>query len=167
MAQDLTFKIKVSVEPDTEPEPWEGQGIAGIVVKANAERRYTLAVSYPANKPDVDTARDGYKDFAGPDAVEEAAWNYMLKSRNVGRWHEAGTDGAGEVVESYIYRGPDWVIKSGDDEHTVQAGDWLLGVRWNQETWDLIKSGEISGISPQGQAERVEPSPEALAGLRG
>lgn len=163
---DTVFKIKVSVEPDTEPETWEGTGIAGMVIKTEAERRFTLAVSYPANKPDVNTARDGYQDFAGADAVEDAAWNYMLKSRNVGRWHQEGTDGAGEVVESYIYRGPDWLIKSGDSEHTVKAGDWLLGVRWNQETWDLIKSGEINGLSPQGVAERIEPNADTVAGLR-
>jgi hypothetical protein len=162
-AANLSLRIKVSVEPE---ETWDGQGVAGRVVKAVAEQRYTLAVAYPANKPDVGTARDGYRDFAGAEAVEECAWNYMLKSRKVGRWHEDGTDGAGEVVESYIYRGPDWVIKSGDAEHTVTAGDWLLGVRWDQPTWDLIKSGEIAGISPQGMAERTEAKPEKVAGLR-
>lgn len=167
MAKDLTFKIKVSVESDTDPEPWNGEGIAGMVIKSTDERRYTLAVAYPVNKPDVDTARDGYKDFAGPEAVEDCAWNYMTKSRRVGGWHEDGTDGDGDVVESYIYRGPDWVIKAADgSEHTVTAGDWLLGVRWSENAWQDIKEGRAAGMSPQGRAERIEPTPEALAGLR-
>jgi hypothetical protein len=95
----------------------------------------------------------------------KAAWEFM-KSPAIGLWHEDGTDGAGHVVESYVYRGPDWVIKAGDAEHTVQAGDWLLGIRWSEETWPLVKSGKIGGVSPQGRARRRTPSPEAVAALR-
>lgn len=162
-----SFKINVTVEPDTPPEEWNGEGVAGMLVKTVDEKRYTLTVAYPVNKPDVGTARDGYRDFSGPDAVEDAAWQYMLKSRKVGAWHEAGTDGAGDVVESYIYRGPDWLIKAADgSEHTIMAGDWLLGVVWNQDGWTAIKDGRASGISPQGMAERITPDADKVAGLR-
>ena len=86
----------VVIEPDG--EQWDGTGIAGRVVKADGARRYTLAVAYPANKPDVGVARDGHRDFAGPEAVQDAAWNYLKEHRIVGAWHEDGTQGAGEVV---------------------------------------------------------------------
>lgn len=165
---DLNLNIRVSVDGDIAKERWDGTGVAGEVIKAVAEKRYTLTVSYPANKPDVEKARDGYRDFAGLDAVEECAWNYMLKSRNVGAWHEDGTDGCGEVVESYIYRGPDWEVAAADGStQVVKAGDWLLGVRWDVPTWDRIKAGEIGGVSPQGRALRRVPDEDALAGLRG
>jgi hypothetical protein len=124
-------------------------------------------VAYPANKLDAATARDGYRDFAAPHVVEDAAWSYMTKSRQVGLWHEAGTEGAGDVVESYIYRGPDWVIKAADgSEATVKAGDWLIGIRWSEETWPLVKSGRIGGVSMQGKAVRRKPSPDAVMSLR-
>lgn len=159
MAAIPEVNINVHVTYD-DPPAWNGEGVAGQVVKSDATRRYTLTVAYPANSPDVSVARDGHKDFAGVAAVEDAAWDYMVKSRNIGLWHADGTDGAGEVVESYIYRGPDWAITAADgSEQVIKAGDWLLGVRWNESTWDRIQKGEIGGISVQGRAQRKTPSP--------
>jgi hypothetical protein len=151
-----------------EPEPaWDGEGVAGKLVKAQPERRYTLMVAYPANKCDVAVAKDGYQDFADEDAVEEAAWNYMLKSRNIGLWHQDGTDGAGDVVESYVYRGPDWPIEAGDGStHVIKAGDWLMGIRWGEAAWEDVLAGRINGVSMQGLAEREEAAPADLIGLR-
>src|SRR5215469_3119171 len=163
---EINIPVKLTVTYETAPA-WDGQGVAGQLVKAAPERRYTLMVAYPANKCDVAVAKDGYQDFAGEDAVEDAAWNYMIKSRGIGLWHEDGTDGAGEVVESYIYRGPDWVIKAADgSEHVIKAGDWLMGVRWTPEAWADVLSGKINGLSMQGSALREEADPADLIGLR-
>lgn len=148
------------------PESWDGKSVAGALIKAEEERRYTLVVAYPASKADANVAADGFQDFAGHDAVEKAAWSYMLKSRQVGLWHQDGTEGAGAVVESYVYRGPNWTIKSGSAEYTVQAGDWLMGIQWSEDTWPLVKSGRIGGVSMQGSAIRRRPTAEALAALR-
>lgn len=137
------------------------------VIKSDSERRYTLGLSYPSNRPDVGKAADGYRDFAGTQAVEEAAWAFMRKGAGVGLAHRDGTDGHGVVVESYIYRGPDWHIKAADgSEQLIKAGDWLLGVQWDPPTWDAIKAGIYNGFSPQGGASRRQPSAEALANLR-
>lgn len=162
---------KVTVEPDeavkadAEHEQWDGTGLAGVIVKADATRRYTLAMGYPANSPDVSVALDGHRDFAGPEAVEDAAWQFM-KSRKIGLWHEDGTDGAGDVVESYIYRGPDWTVKASDDsERVIKAGDWLLGIVWDEQSWDQIGKQEINGVSMQGKAKRRVPSAESLESL--
>lgn len=148
-------------------DEWDGTGVAGAVLKTEDERRYTLTVAYPANKADTSVAADGYRDFAGPQAVEDACWAYTTKSRQVGLWHEDGTDGAGDVVESYIYRGPDWTVQAADgSEQVIKAGDWLLGIRWSEQTWPLVKQGLIGGVSMQGTASRRQPSAEAIEGLR-
>lgn len=148
-------------------EQWDGTGVAGAVLKTEDERRYTLTVAYPANKADASVAADGYRDFAGPQAVEDACWAYTTKSRQVGLWHADGTDGAGDVVESYIYRGPDWEIEAADGStQVVKAGDWLLGIRWSEQTWPLVKQGLIGGVSMQGTASRRVPSAEAVEQLR-
>lgn len=137
------------------------------VVKSSEERRFTLGVAYGADLPDVGKAADGFRDFAGPEAVEQAAWSYLRKGGGVGLHHQDGTEGHGHVVESYVYRGPDWVVEAPDGStQIVKAGDWLLGVVWEPETWQAIKSGQITGYSPQGSARRREPSPEAIARLR-
>lgn len=166
MAQ-ASFRVTVDVQPETVDERWDGQGVAGQLVKAQPERRYTLMVAYPANKIDVAVAKDGYQDFAGPDDVEDAAWNYMLKSRNIGLWHADGTDNAGELVESYIYRGPDWEVTAADgSKQVIKAGDWLMGIRWTPEAWADVLTGKINGVSMQGSAMREEADPADLIGLR-
>ncbi len=137
------------------------------VIKAVEEQRYTLGLAYGANLPDVGKAADGHRDFAGREALEKAAWSYLKKGGNVGLGHLPGTDNAGTVVESYIYRGPKWVLKATDGtEQTIEPGDWLVGVVWEPEAWALIKSGKINGFSPQGNARRRTPDSEALTQLR-
>lgn len=133
------------------------------VLKSEPERRYTLGLAYGANLPDVGKAADGFRDFAGPQALEDAAWSFLRKGASVGLDHMDGTEGHGQVVESYIWPGDAWPQPNG---YVVQKGDWLLGVVWDEPTWELIKSGRINGFSPQGSARRRKPSPEALAQLR-
>lgn len=145
---------------------WDGRSVKGIVVKSEDERRFTLTVAYPADKADVAVAADGHLDFASKAAVEDAAWGYMAKYRDVGAHHQEGTSGSGQLVESYIYRGPDWAIKSGDSEIVIKSGDWLMGTIWPPEQWEKWKTGEYGGMSPQGGAKRRTPSPEAVAALR-
>lgn len=163
---DMHVHVHVHVD-EAVKDAWDGEGVAGMLVKSDDERRYTLTVAYPANKPDIGVAKDGFQDFASKTVVEEAAWNYMLKSRNVGAWHEGGTDGSGEVVESYIYRGPDWAIKSANGEEvTVTSGDWLMGIIWAEDSFTAIKEGRATGVSMQGKVKRRTPSPLDLANLR-
>lgn len=174
--QEAVFKIRIAIEPDGEPtatvtkaeaDPAEAEGLAGVVVKAVEDQRYTLTVAYPANKADIAVAQDGFRDFAGVAAVEKAAWSYLRKSPNIGLWHSDGTDGSGEVCESYIYRGPDWVIKATDgSEQVIKKGDWLMGIIWSEKSWPLVKQGLIGGVSPQGRAKRRMPDPAAVASLR-
>lgn len=115
------------------------------VLKSTPEQRYTLGLAYPANR------LDKHGDFATAEQLERTAWTYMVHKRSVGVGHLPGTDGAGTVVESYIYRGPEWQITK---DTTVRPGDWLLGVVWTEKAWGVIKSGRITGFSIQGWAKR-------------
>jgi hypothetical protein len=144
-----------------------GDDVACFVVKSDSDRRFTLGLAYGANLPDVGKAADGFQDFANQDVLEDAAWSYMQKSREIGLNHVDGTAGHGTVVESYIYRGPDWHLKAADGSDVViKAGDWLLGVQWDAPTWADVKAGKYNGFSPQGRARRRTPSAETLANLR-
>jgi hypothetical protein len=147
---------------------WDGETIKGVVVKSEDETKYTLTVAYPANSPDVAKARDGFQDFASPGTVEKAAWSYMRNAINnggeIGAYHQDGTEGDGILVESYIYRGPDWAVKAADGtEQVIKTGDWLVGVIWSDTAWDSFKSGESTGVSMQGMARRQAPSPSDVA----
>jgi site-specific DNA-adenine methylase len=114
------------------------------ILRSEDERRYTLGVVYPVREVDA------HGDYTTPAELERAAWEYMRKSRKVGLMHRPGTEGAGEVVESYIYRGPPWEING----QVVEPGDWLMGVIWREDVWPLIKEGQITGFSLQGWARR-------------
>jgi hypothetical protein len=137
------------------------------VVKTEGEKRVSIHLAYPALKRDVQRAADGFVDFAGPDAVQDAAWHFMKQGAKIGLFHEDGTTGAGTCVESWLHRSDPWVIKAVDGStQTIMPGDWLIAIQWPPDTWELVKSGVINGVSMQGLASRRKPSPEALAGLR-
>lgn len=157
----LSGAIHMQEHPD-EADDVEKDLLGLAVLKSSGERRYTLGVAYGANLVDAGVAADGKRDFAGPRAVEDAAWAFLRKGASVGLHHEDGTEGHGVVVESYIYRGPDWPCDNGV---VVKAGWWLLGVLWDEEAWMAVKSGLIAGFSPQGTAVRRPLRPELASEL--
>jgi hypothetical protein len=148
-------------------EDGNGPDVALKAVSFQPERKYTLGLAYPANRADRAVAADGFRDFAPPDVLENAAWSYLRKGAKVGLLHHKGTEGRGSVVESYIYRGPDWNIDTPSGEKVmIKAGDWLMGIIWDDLAWRGIKSGKLTGLSPQAKVRRRIPSAETLAGLR-
>lgn len=121
-------------------------------------------------KPDIGVAADGFRDWSSEESVEKAAWTYLRKSPKVGLFHQQGdsSEGVAEVVESYIYRQETpWIIRAADGtEQKICKGDWLIGLVWSEIGWQMIKQGEITGISPQGRAKRRRTDPADLASLR-
>jgi hypothetical protein len=121
------------------------------------EQRYVLGIAYQAGPdPRIATGADGSRDFFSPEELEKAAWEFTKSSRSIGLFHKNGTEGHADVVESYIYRGPDWDLGDGV---VVKSGDWLLGTILDDIAWDMYKSGEFTGFSPQGTARRRRPDP--------
>lgn len=155
-------RVTVTVDTD-EPEvaktTWDGETTSQLLLKATEERRYTLSVGYPADLADAAVARDGHRDFASAEEIEKAAWAYLESAREVGLRHANGTEGAGRVVESYIWPGDDWDANG----QVVKKGDWLIGIVWDEPAWQDIKKGLINGTSMQGRASRRNPSPADMA----
>jgi len=136
---------------------------AYCVVKSAAELRLTTGLAYPAFKPDVARARDGFRDFASKEVLRKCAHNY-LRNPGVSLYHAQNTDGHATVVESYVWPdgAPDWRV----GETVIKEGDWIVSVIWDEETWPLVKAGAINGWSPEGGCRRTVPDPERLALLR-
>ncbi|MEE1838204.1 XkdF-like putative serine protease domain-containing protein [Streptomyces sp. SP17KL33] len=119
------------------------------------EQRYVLGVAYQAGPdPMIKRGADGGRDFFSPEELEKAAWGFLQNGAQVGLFHADGTEGAATVVESYIYRGPDWALDGGV---VVKSGDWLVGAILDEHAWQLYKSGRVTGWSPQGSARRITP----------
>lgn len=119
------------------------------------EQRYVLGVAYQAGRdPMIKRGADGGRDFFSKEELEKAAWGFLQNGPETGLFHADGTEGAATVVESYIYRGPDWHI--GNDV-VVKSGDWLVGAILDEHAWELYKAGRVTGWSPQGSARRITP----------
>ncbi len=116
-----------------------------------AEQRYVLGVAYQAGRDErISKGLDGARDFFTPAELEKAAWEFLANGPVVGLFHVDGTEGAATVVESYIYRGPEWDL----GDVVVKSGTWLLGAILDEQAWGLMKAGKITGWSPQGTATR-------------
>lgn len=120
------------------------------------EQRYVLGIAYQAGPdPRIAKGADGHRDFFTAEELEKAAWGYLQDGGGqIGLFHADGTEGAARVVESYVYRGPDWDLGGGV---IAKAGDWLIGAICDEQAWRLIKSGKVTGFSPQGVAKRRRP----------
>jgi hypothetical protein len=171
---DGTVEVDTGRQAAAAKATWDGETIAvGPLAKSEPELRYTLNVIYPADKADIAKAADGHRDFASKDVVRKAAWDYMQNYRAVGTCHTEAQaaavgvpllqDGAAELVESYIWPGPDWEPVEG---FVVKSGDWLGGFVWSPEAWAAIKDGRLGGVSVEGGAKRRKPAAAAVAGLR-
>lgn len=140
------------------------------VLKANAERQFSLHLAYPAWGVDTATALDGMRDTISPDELELGAWQFLKNGGQIGMFHEDGHAGpdVGRCVESYIWRAPPWKLTATDgSEQVIKAGDWMIGVQWESPAaWSAIKSGRCKGVSIQGDAIRRALTPAAIQGIR-
>lgn len=117
------------------------------------EQQYILGVAYQAGPdPLIQKGADGHRDYFTPEELEKAAWSFLAEGgTEIGLFHIDKTVGHVRLVESYIWRGPDWVMGNGT---IVKAGDWLIGGICDDVAWSLVKSGKVTGLSPQGVAKR-------------
>jgi hypothetical protein len=117
------------------------------------EQRYILALAYQAGRDQrIAKGVDGGRDYFTEAELEKAAFSYLSSGNpQVGIGHADGTTGAATVVESYIWRGPDWDFGDGI---VVKKGDWLVGMILEPKSWELAKAGKLAGVSPQGTARR-------------
>lgn len=114
--------------------------------------RYILAIAYLAGPDErIVTGADGNRDYFTEAELEKAAWAFMQGPREIGLYHEDGTEGHAAVVESYIERSPQPFELGGE---TVTPGSWLIGLILDDTAWSLYQAGHITGLSPQGQAKR-------------
>jgi len=116
-----------------------------IILKTDDEKQMVYGIVYSPGEVDTDG------DFATAAAIEKMAYKFMKngKTPNVDQQHDFVAD-EGFVAES-------WITKSGDPLFADQpVGSWAVGIKVeNQETWALVKSGEIKGLSMAGAAQTV------------
>ncbi|MGJ9460111.1 XkdF-like putative serine protease domain-containing protein [Oceanobacillus sp. CF4.6] len=125
-------------EPDFQKE------VKVFVNKDDDEQQLVYGLVY---EPDVE---DSHGDFMTPTEIEKAAHVFMKDARNIDKQHDFNS-GVGEVVESYIAPA-DFEI----GEESITKGSWILVTKANDEIWEDIKKGDITGYSMAGTAEIIE-----------
>ncbi|MEC5149152.1 XkdF-like putative serine protease domain-containing protein [Cryobacterium sp. GrIS_2_6] len=118
------------------------------------ELRIVLGVAYQAGPdPRIKKGADGSRDYFTADELEKAAATFLRDGgRQIGIEHMDGTIGHAEVCESYTWPSDDpFVI---DGEVVASKGDWLIKALLDEVSWELVKSGKLTGFSPQGSATR-------------
>lgn len=112
------------------------------IVKVDEDKREVTGVVY---EPDV---ADSEGDFTTADEIKKAAYLFMKnrKTTNIDKQHDETPD-EGFVAES-------WIVQKNDARlPDAKEGSWAVVIKVeNDETWEGIKSGEITGLSMGGVA---------------
>lgn len=149
------LKVEASREVAITGDGGEVDAVIKALEVAGAPKRFVLGVAYPAAKV------DGHGEFMTADQIERTAWDYARNHRRIGFFHADGTEGHADLVESYIYRGPDWVTSDIDGkEQVIKAGDWVMGAILDEPGFDLVRRRKADGWSVDGEARRRKrPAP--------
>lgn len=124
------------------------------ITKADKARQIVYGVVY---EPDVE---DAHEDTMTADEIEKAAHGFMERQNtyNIDKQHDLDAD-KGYVVESYIAPVD---MQLGDQD--IKKGSWVAGVKvLDDDTWEQIEKGEITGFSMFGAGKRVEVEEEEVS----
>jgi len=125
-----------------------------LVSKAiDEEKRYTLAPWY------IPDSLDAHDEWADKDEIQRAFWNYLKNPDRTIKLQHNRDIVAGEWVEGLTWPHEVEVqVKHPDGDRAIKfpAGTPFLGVIWEPWAWQLIKDGEIRGLSIGGKGKRME-----------
>ncbi|HBU81754.1 MAG TPA: terminase [Paenibacillus sp.] len=128
------------------------------IAKVDDTKQIVIGVVY---QPDVE---DSHGDMMDAVEIEKAAHLFMegQHTYNIDKQHDLDAD-KGYVVESYI---APCDMEIGDQ--VIAKGSWVAGVKvTDDDTWEDIQKGEITGFSMfgVGKREEVEDEEEVSKGL--
>lgn len=107
--------------------------------------RIVMGIVY---EPDT---KDSQGDWANEDEIREAAYSFM-ESEQVYKINHEGSGASIRVLESFIAP-VDYELEG----EKVKKGSWMLGSRVvDEDVWEKIESGELTGYSMAGMALRIE-----------
>lgn len=118
------------------------KSLHGEFVAKDADKQIVTAPVLIPDRPD----RHG--DEVSAENIEEVAQDFLANYQNVDVMHTL--ENVGVPVES-------WVTRSAldFDGKEVPAGSWMLSVKVNNdEVWQAVKSGELTGFSIFGKGQR-------------
>lgn len=114
-----------------------------FINKSDEEQKLIYGIVYEPDE--IDT----HGEFAKANEIEKAAHDFLADNRNIDLQHNFKSD-YGTVVESYVAP-VDFKIAN----DVVKKGAWVLVTKANDDIWEAVKKGEITGYSMAGQANKT------------
>jgi hypothetical protein len=153
-----------------EPVDYLGEGMfqACSLKKQKMSTQFSLdeekrMIYSPAMKPGIliprldEVTREKYFVTFKPETIERMAQRFLIEGRTNKTNYEHSDVKFEDVylVESWIVNGQqDKAYSLGYTPEQVPVGTWMVGFRIdNQEVWDMIKQGQVKGISIEGNFE--------------
>ena len=115
------------------------------IKKTDEEKRIVYGIVY---SPDQ---YDAHEDYSTAGEIEKACYNFMKNARTkqIDKQHDLNTN-------QDCYVGENWIVKNNDALFPAEVGAWATGIKVeNDEIWEQVKKGEITGISMYGTAEKI------------
>lgn len=139
----IVKKIGVPYTSDLPATPTRAMRIAKF--DASGEQRFVLGIVL---EPET---VDSQGDIYSADEVRLAAHVWMEDFQNLGHQHRVLVNSGVHPVESYIAP-----VDMNVGGQMVKSGTWLLGVHVvNDAIWDQVKTGQLTGFSIGGYAQKV------------
>lgn len=124
------------------------------LIKQATEERFTLAPWYIPDK------YDAQNEWTDARELQKALWDYVRGGDRTIRLQHDTSIKAGEWVEAmtlpHEWTTPVQKSNGATGSITYPSGTVLLGVVWEPWAWEMVKSGEITGFSIGGSAERID-----------
>jgi len=99
---------------------------------------------------------DKQGDIIPDHEIEKAAHGYLANHRKVDADHDL-FDGKGTPVESWtLKRDMAFTKPDGTESREYPKGTWVMGIKFDDETWSRLKSGELGGLSIYGGAKPLD-----------
>ncbi len=164
LIDDLYLELVSAVETPAQPSDWVlmksdkksfDWKTSSDIVFSDLSKEEDKRIAYaPAMVPDI-TDKQG--DVIPAHVIEDAAHKYLTKEGGIDADHDL-IEGKGEVVESWVLKEDREFLMPDGEEKKYPKGTWMLGVKFNSETWDRIKQGELSGFSIYGDSRKLQLS---------
>lgn len=138
---------------------------AGEVSKVDEDKRQVFGWASVV-EVDGQPVIDKQGDYLAPDDMENAAYDFVLKSRIGGDQHrriekaDGGPHHVSDMIESFVLT-PEKADAMGIGP--VNKTAWWVGFKvHDDEAWDMVKKGERTGFSIHGMGRRVEKSMDEI-----
>lgn len=127
------------------------------ITKMDTDKRQVFGWA-SVTKKDGELVKDLQGDMIDTPDLEEAAYEYILKSRKGGHEHQRTVDGepvhVADIIESFVVTP---LKKSAMGLPDDMPEGWWIGMKVNDDkVWELAKSGELAGFSVHGKGRRVQ-----------